>query len=282
MFGYSRQVYYRMQKSQDRRKRVAAKVVQLVQQQRCLLPKLGGKKLYYLLRPELKDLGVGRDKLFSILRANHLLIKPRRSYHTTTNSHHRFRKHKDKAAGMKLKRPEQLWVADITYVGNSANPMYLSLVTDAYSKKIVGHDVSQSLAASGSIKALQCAVRTRQYPQQDLVHHSDRGIQYCCDDYQKALNKSTIKCSMTETYDPYANAVAERVNGILKQEFLGKQNKHLPISQMKKLVANSIKIYNSVRPHYSCYYNTPNQMHRQSEIEIRSYKKITSARPRPS
>ena len=150
--------------------------------------------------------------------------------------------------------------------------MYLALVTDAYSKMIVGYDVSNSLNASGTVRALKMATSQRKYKKEDLIHYSDRGLQYCGNDYQNALGKSKIKCSMTEKYDPYENAVAERVNGILKQEFiLGV--KFNDINLMKTLIKESIQIYNEERPHYSNYYKTPQEMHQQREMKMRTYKK---------
>lgn len=198
-------------------------------------------------------------------------IIPKRSYHITTDSHHRFRKHKNIIEQLPILHPEQVWVADITYIGNRANPMYLALVTDAYSKKIVGYDVSNSLCVTGSLRALTMATRSRVYRKQALIHHSDRGLQYCSDLYQQELNKRNIKCSMTESYDPYANAVAERINGVLKQEFLGYE-RQMPISIMKKLVEDSVRIYNKSRPHYSCHMLTPQQMHAQRKLKVKTYK----------
>lgn len=243
----------------------------MVQTLRIQMPRLGARKLYFLLQPELDKLSVGRDKLFKILRANHLLIKPSKNYHTTTNSLHRFRKHKNLVEEMEPNRPEQLWVADITYVGTRSNPMYLSLVTDAYSKKIVGYHLSKNLATRGSLIALEMGIKKRQYEQSPLIHHSGRGFQYCSDSYQKLLSTNKIKCSMTESYDPYANAIAERINGILKQEFLA-FSKTDDFTSLKQIIKQSIHIYNSKRPHYSCDYNTPNFMHQQKRIKIKSYK----------
>ena len=235
------------------------------------MPRLGTRKLYYLLKSQLTDLGVGRDKLFMILKANHMLIKPKRSYHITTNSHHRFRKHKNRTENLELTRPEQLWVADITYVGNRKNPIYLALVTDAYSKKIVGYDVSDSLQTKGSANALKNALKHREYKKEILIHHSDRGLQYCSNDYQKIIFKNNLLCSMTESYDPYQNAVAERINGILKQEFL-MNTSNVNLKAMKIIVKESIEIYNQRRPHWSCYMLTPNEMSKQREIKIKTYK----------
>ncbi len=235
------------------------------------MPRIGTRKIYHLLHEELKELGVGRDRLFAIMKANHLQIISKRQYHITTDSHHRFRKHKNLIDGLAIERPEQVWVSDITYIGNRQNPMYLSLVTDAYSKKIMGFNVSNSLSASGAIAALRKAIKNRKYLNNALIHHSDRGLQYCCDEYQQLLDHHSIHCSMTESYDPYQNAVAERVNGILKHEFiLGISITDLTL--MKRLIQQSIDIYNDERPHWSCWMNTPAFMHNQQKVKIKTYK----------
>lgn len=274
LFGYNRQVYYRSRKRVEQHRIRAERVVALVKSVRNRMPRLGGKKLYHILKGDLSDMGVGRDKLFDILRANHLLIKPKRQYHVTTNSHHRFRKHKNLIEDLNVCRPEQVWVSDITYIGDREYPQYLALVTDLYSKKIVGYDVSNSLSVSGSLRALQMAVQNRKY-QEELIHHSDRGLQYCSDAYQNMLRDNGILCSMTEKYDPYQNAAAERINGILKQEFIpGVKIKDIEL--MRCLIKESVKIYNQERPHLSCHMNTPAFMHEQSQIVIKTYKKKTS------
>lgn len=272
MIGVNRQFYYRSIRREVEQQHIAEYVVELVNGFRMRMPRIGGKKLYFLLKCYLKPLKVGRDKLFDILRANGLLIRPKRQYHVTTDSHHRFKKHKNLIEELDIKRPEQVIVSDITYLGNRENPMYLSLVTDAYSKKILGYNVSDSLGAKGATAALKMAVKNRSYSKKDLIHHSDRGIQYCCDVYQKTLKKKRIQCSMTEKYDPYQNAVAERVNGILKHEFI----EHLKIQDlnlMKAVVKDSIDIYNNERPHFSNFFLTPEQMHQQKNIKMRTYKK---------
>lgn len=272
MFGYSRQVYYRTKSKKNKHQKRAEEVISMVRAVRIQMPRLGGKKLYHILESRLKDLGVGRDKLFEILRANHLLIKRKRQYHVTTNSHHRFKKHKNLVSEIEVQRPEQVWVSDITYIGDRETPQYLALITDAYSKKIVGYDVSDSLSTVGSVRALKMAIKSREYKQDSLIHHSDRGIQYCSKAYQHILQKNNLKCSMTEQYDPYENAIAERVNGILKQEFLsGIQIKDLEL--MRELVGESINIYNQLRPHNSCWLHTPSYMHTQRKVKIKTYKK---------
>lgn len=244
----------------------------MVQDIRLEMPRIGTRKLYYMLQPVLKEKKVGRDRLFDILRANHLLIKPVRSYHVTTNSHHRFRKHKNLVESIAPIRPEEIWVSDITYIGNRNRHLYLSLVTDAYSKKIMGYNLSCSLEVQGTLNALKMANRNRLYKGEPLIHHSDRGIQYCSDVYQRLLKLYHIIPSMTESYDPYANAIAERVNGILKQEFM-LEEVNLPMMDMKRVIKDAVYIYNNLRPHYSCGYKTPEYMHHQRKIKIKNYKK---------
>tara|TARA_B100000497_G_C7646974_1_gene389052 strand:+ start:489 stop:1340 length:852 start_codon:yes stop_codon:yes gene_type:complete len=271
LLGVNRQVYYRSKKRQVKRRETAQIVVNMVQELRITMPKIGGRKLYYLLQDKLNPLGVGRDRLFAILKANHLLIQPKRQYHITTNSHHHFRKHKNLVKSFDIDKPEQVWVSDITYLGNRSNPMYLALVTDAYSKQIMGYNVSNSLNAEGTCRALKMAIKNRTYKSNDLVHHSDRGLQYCCEAYQDLLRKHNIKCSMTEQYDPYENAVAERVNGILKQEFI-EGIKVSDIDLMHLLIADAIDIYNTKRPHLSNYMLPPIKMHSQKIIKMKTYK----------
>ena len=235
------------------------------------MPKLGGRKLYFLLKDRLSVLKVGRDKLFRILRANHMLIAPKKRYHITTNSHHRFRKHKNLVSTIVIEKPDTVWVSDITYVGSRVNPSYLALVTDAYSKKIVGYNVSQSLSVDSSLKALEMAVSNREVRNYPLIHHSDRGLQYCSNDYQKLLSDNNISPSMTEKYDPYENAIAERINGILKQEFnIARSIKNFDIK--KKLIIDAIDIYNNIRPHLSNHMLTPIQMHSQNKLKRKQYK----------
>ncbi len=249
--------------------------ISLVQEVRQVLPRVGTRKLYHMLNEPLRAIGVGRDSLFTIMKANHLDIKPKRQYRTTTNSHHRFRKYRNLIEDLEISYPEQVWVSDITYIGTRNKPMYLSLITDAYSKKIVGYDVSESLAVDGSVRALKMALRGRQYKQQSLIHHSDRGLQYCSNEYQAILKKHNITPSMTESYDPYANAVAERINGILKDEFMIDQF-HMNKQMKQVYIKDCVKRYNMIRPHYSSYMLTPNKMHQQNKIKIRKYKKSIS------
>ncbi|MEZ7500729.1 IS3 family transposase [Flavobacterium sp. Arc3] len=271
LFGIDRQVYYRRIKRKSNKEAKAIEVVSMINQVRKTMPRLGGKKSYHILMNVLKPMKVGRDKLFDILRANHLLIQPKRSYHVTTNSHHRFRKHQNQILDLEIHRPDQVWVSDITYIGKREKPCYLSIVTDAYSKKIMGYYVADNMNTESSVKALNMAIKQRKNNEIPLIHHSDRELQYCANDYQNTLNKNGILPSMTQNSDPYENAVAERINGILKQEFMiDKYNLDLKI--MKQIVKESVTIYNELRPHYSNYMLTPNKMHLQNQIKMRTYK----------
>lgn len=275
MIGINRQVYYRLNWRKAKGQETAKKVIDIVNKGRMKMPRLGSRKLYLKHYQSFTTIGVGRDKLFKILKANHLLIKPLKSYRVTTDSHHRFRKHKNLVSSTIINRPEQVWVSDITYIGNRGNHRYLALVTDAYSKKIVGYDISNSLNASGTIRAINMAVRSRRYKNEQLIHHSDRGIQYCCNEYQKLLMQNKIICSMTETYDPYENAVAERINRVLKEEFL-LEKYDVDLETMKKIIQETVNVYNNDRPHISCQMKTPTEMHKQRIIKMKTYRKENS------
>jgi len=237
------------------------------------MPRIGTRKLYHLLREEFnrEGIAIGRDKLFTLLRQDNLLIGKRKRFTKTTNSHHWMRKHPDMVKDMVVERPEQLWVADITYVAIETGYAYLHLVTDAYSKQIMGYFVSLDLCASSTIKALTIALEKRKY-QSELVHHSDRGLQYCSSGYVKMLTDHNISISMTQSGSPYDNAIAERVNGILKDEF-GLDQVFKNLDQLKKQTSESIKIYNEQRPHLSNQMLTPEIMHLQELIKPKKWHK---------
>lgn len=228
-------------------------------------PRIGTRKLHHLLQQPMLHLKIkmGRDGLFDVLRQARLLVHPRRSYHKTTHSHHRFYKHpnllKPGLQQVTPSRPEEVWVADITYLPTQTQNTYLSLVTDAYSRKIVGYHVDEHMQTSAVGKALKMAV-SRRLHKLPLIHHSDRGIQYCSAEYQAIHEKHQITCSMTDGYDCYQNALAERVNGILKHEFL--LNKPKDLIEARLMVKQSIRIYNEHRPHLSLKYKTPDAVHR--------------------
>jgi putative transposase len=172
LFGVDRPVYYRKVRRKISKQSKAVQVVSMVIEIRKSMPRIGGKKLYYLLSDKLQLMKTGRDKVFDILRANHLLIEPKRSYHITNNSHHRFRKHQNQILDLEINRPEQVWVSDITYIEKREKPCYLSIVTDAYSKKIMGHYVADNLNTEPSLLALKTAVRQRKNKALPLIHHS--------------------------------------------------------------------------------------------------------------
>jgi transposase InsO family protein len=276
LFGLSRQSYYKNKTSRIKRNADLIIVRDMVMRIRCKMPRIGTRKLYYLIKDELNILHIklGRDVLFNFLRAEHLLIKPKRSYVKTTNSKHWMKKYPNLIKNIEVTKPEQLWVSDITYIQTEQGHNYLSLVTDAYSKKIMGYELLDNLSTAGPLKALESALKSREYTH-DIIHHSDRGLQYCSADYINILKENNVKISMTENGDPYENAIAERINGILKYEFLiidGFKN-HL---EALEVIKESVGIYNDERPHLSCEMLTPNQTHLQQEIQIKKWNKKTS------
>lgn len=195
---------------------------------------------------------IGRDRLFALLRFNRLLVPTKRAYHRTTQSLHRFNKHTNIIKqGIVLTRPEQLWVADITYLPTRTGESYLSLVTDAYSRKIVGYHVDDNLK-TGLVKEAFVKALKERIGAKSLIHHSDRGIQYCSQEYQRLHHQYGIQCSMTDGYDCYQNALAERMNGILKNEYLLAKPNNL--ADARKMVEESIAIYNQRRPHSALKY----------------------------
>lgn len=229
------------------------------------LPRVGTRKLHYLLQPILATHGIhiGRDQLFDLLSGHGLLIRRRRRKVFTTDSRHWMRKYANLITDLKITRPEQVWVSDITYISMPGKWGYLSLITDAYSRKIMGYCFREDLSAQGCIQALQMALRNRIY-QQELIHHSDRGSQYCSAQYVNMLIKNKVAISMTQNGDPYENALAERVNGIIKNEF----NLHNTQTGMEKTtirITDSINAYNKIRPHASCDYLTPEQAHLKTD-----------------
>lgn len=234
--------------------------------ERKLLPQLGGRKLYFKLTKDLAQLdeNIGRDKFFDILRNNELLIKRKKKYVSTTESHHRFHKHKSLIKGIAIDRPNRVYVSDITYIRLAGGGfVYLFLITDAFSRKIVGWHLSESLGIEGAIKALKMALK--QCPDTaKLIHHSDRGIQYCSGDYTKLLIKNEVGISMTEQNHCYENSLAERVNGILKQEFL-LDSEFRDQKITRRAVKQGISSYNELRPHLSLDYQTPEAVHKTKD-----------------
>ena len=274
--GYSKQAYYKSKTNQQKKNCYYTMAKQKVLAVRKQLPRLGTRKLYHLLAENFKKehIAVGRDKLFSILREEQLLIVKKKRFTKTTDSRHWMHKYPNLIKGLQPVSPEQIWVADITWLNIKNDYCYLHLITDVYSKKIMGYEVSDNLAAAHTIKALEMALRNRKYTT-PLIHHSDRGLQYCSAGYVKLLNSNNIEISMTQDGNPYDNAIAERVNGILKDEF-DLDDVFENIEQVRKEVKQSIDLYNKQRPHLSNGMLTPIQMHNQNRLKPKAWHKKTT------
>lgn len=229
---------------------------------------MGGRKLYELLQPFLLEhqIKMGRDRLFDVLSANNLLVRRKKKQTITTNSFHRFKKYSNLIREFIPKSPNQLWVSDITYWRIETGFVYISFITDAFSRKIVGYHLADSLQTSETVQALQMAIiNLPKSSDNDIkpIHHSDRGTQYCSNEYVKLLQDNNISISMTENGDPLENAIAERVNGIIKEEYL---NDYQPenLKEAKELLDAVVKLYNNQRPHMSIGNLTPNQVHQNN------------------
>jgi transposase InsO family protein len=256
-FGLHRDAYYKYKKRHAKQQQQELQVIELVKRERLVQPRVGTRKLLMALHITFGVMGlkVGRDELFRILRKYNLLITRKKSYCKTTDSYHRFHKYNNLIKDLEVTRRNQVWVSDITYIRTYNGFCYLALITDLYSRKIVGYDISNSLELSGCLRALSRAIKGVGKAN-GLIHHSDRGIQYCSKAYVKKLKKHCITISMTEENHCYENAVAERVNGILKDEFYLDQSFEC-LSHAKRAVNNAIKIYNNKRLHLSLGYQTP-------------------------
>lgn len=265
LLGFSPQAYYQYQKLSCKSALEEDLLIGQVLYHRILQPRLGGRKLHDMMKPFMEDHGlyIGRDVLFNLLRKNELLVtRRRRSQPRTTDSDHWMRRYPDLIRDIKLSRADELWVSDITYIRLKKKKFaYLSLVTDAYSRKIVGFCMHIDLTADGPLLALGMALKGRTGDQR-LIHHSDRGSQYCSDDYIGLLKGGTIDISMTQSGNPKDNAIAERVNGILKQELLEDVYPNIKRAQCSAIIA--IDTYNRVRPHSSVDMMTPEKAHLQT------------------
>ena len=256
-YGYSRQCYYKRLKNQQKVKEKEMLILQEVKTIRKKQPMVGGRKLQKMLKTN--AVLIGRDRCFDILRENGLLVKPKRRYVITTNSKHRFKIYKNLIKNTRVKQSMKIFVSDITYISTREGFKYLSLITDKYSRKIVGHALSHSLSIEGNIEALKMALKDIKDPDQ-LIHHSDRGTQYCSKAYIEILKKHNVQVSMTEENHVYENALAERVNGILKNELMLGETL-ISYKVAKVMVKEAIDIYNKERLHMSLDYMTPEQVH---------------------
>lgn len=264
-FGVTRQAYYQSKH----------RVLQDLIEQEILIDKigdvrkyhkrLGGRKLFFMLEGFMKEHGIkmGRDAFFDLLRDHNLLIKQRKRYHVTTNSNHWMKKYPNLIKDLEPLGPNHVWVSDITYWKTKGGHYYISFITDAYSRKIVGYHVADTMEAIQSVKALRIAIKMLKPEVTGLIHHSDRGSQYCSSAYVKTLKKSKIKISMTENGDPLENAIAERINGIIKGEYLFDYDIR-SLSKAKEVLESVIKLYNEGRPHLSIGNATPSKVHENS------------------
>jgi len=245
-------------------------VVQLVESIRQKHPRMGTRKIYHLIKQDLDDQGIkiGRDALFSILADEGLLIRKRKRMHITTNSNHWFRKYPNLIKGFEPGAPNQLWVSDITYIRTDHGFLYLFLITDAYSKRILGYRLAPNMDSTHAVNSLQDAIENSGQPLDGLIHHSDRGLQYCSNAYVNTLKQYQIAVSMTESGDPLDNAIAERVNGILKDEYINVLVEQTGTITKSKL-DGIINKYNNQRPHLSCDMLTPTQVHLINGLTIK-------------
>jgi putative transposase len=266
LFGKSRQAFYGQKNNQDDKGLQDALVLKLVAEIRADLPRCGTDKLHFMLQENFVEhqIKLGRDGLYHLLGRYGLLIRHRRRKPYTTNSHHRYKKYPNLIKELVLTRAGMLWVSDITYIRILNGFGYLSIITDAYSHKIVGYKLHKTLHAQGAIDALIMAGEDTKKTDK-LIHHSDRGIQYCCNDYVQIIEHCNIQLSMTEKGDPYENAIAERVNGILKYEHALKET-FGSFEQAKNAVDDAVKKYNGLRIHDSCNRLTPVMAHEQKGI----------------
>jgi len=259
LFGITRQAYYKHLKAVERILIEDHIVCQMVSNLKKEHPRMGTRKIYHLIRPDLEKskIKMGRDALFDLVSENNMQVTKRKRKHLTTNSNHVFKRYPNLIRDIEPERPNQIWVSDITYIKTLHQEfLYLFLITDAYSKKVLGYRLAKTLDSKHAVNSLQDAIKNTCKPISGLIHHSDRGIQYCSKDYISLLKKNDIDISMTENGDPLENAIAERINGILKDEYLN-QYPSLTSFQLEK----SIKKYNNIRPHLSCDMLTPEAAH---------------------
>ncbi len=260
MFCITRQSHYKALKALKKEALDNTLVLELVKEKRKINKFERGRKLYFRLKDDIKHITkMGRDKFFTLLRDNDLLVQRKKNFARTTYSNHTYRFYKNEIKDLQITRKNQVWVSDITYIRTLEGFRYLSLITDLYSRKIVGYELSNSLSIEGCMKALKRALKLLDKSEK-LIHHSDRGVQYCCKEYTGLLIKKGITISMTEVDHCYENAYAERVNGILKQEY-GLEDTFSNEQQALKAVKEAVFIYNTDRLHSSLGFKTPDMVY---------------------
>jgi len=275
VFGLTKQGYYQRIKRDNEKEVRNQTIVSMVQEVRKKHPRAGTRKLMVYLREEQAKVGIkfGRNTLNTILREHQMLVPRTKRFHITTDSNHYFYKSPNLLKETEITHSEQAVVCDITYLKADRIHAYLALVTDPYSKKIMGYCVDDNMRVDLVKQALKMAYRNMIFGHDEVIHHSDRGIQYCCPDYSGFAEKMHFKLSTTQQYDPYENAVAERINETLKYEY--GLNKQAPdLQTLKKMVKQAVAIYNNERVHLSLGLRTPEEVHRSyNSLKYKSYSK---------
>ena len=290
MFGYSRQAWYKNVQFMYKKASEDEIILEMVQRIRRDMPRLGGRKLIHLIKEmSAGQIDIGRDSFYKLLRSNGLLVRKRKNRAATTHSSHWLRKYPNLIRELPITRPNQVWVSDITYIKTEVGFLYLFLLTDLYSRRIMGWKLSDNMGSDNAIMALEQAIIKAKGQVNGTIHHSDRGLQYCSGDYVKTLSDHGMKISMTENGDPYENAVAERINRILKDEWLYEiplKNKN----QTLQIVDQIIDLYNANRPHLSLKYQTPDRVYNNEKsntiitpltCQLKSELKYTRVNPVP-
>lgn len=275
MFGVSKQAYYKRIKSKQKKELEHQVVLNEVAKIRKRMTQTGTRKLFEHLKPVLPKLQIkmGRDALFALLRNKGLLIRKTKRFHITTDSKHFFFKAPNRIKDLPITYAEQVLVCDITYIKTDEAHAYLAVATDAYSKKIMGWALDDNMKVSMVKQALEMAHQNCIHGHETIIHHSDRGIQYCCPEYSEFAEQKGFVMSTTQAYDPYENAVAERINGILKYEF-GLRKTIATIDIARKMVAEAVTIYNTERLHWSLDLKTPEVVHKNyNKQKIKRYAK---------
>lgn len=276
--GITKQAYYKRNQADKKQEIIDAKVIHLVNEKRKRQTRIGTRKLHEDLKVEFlnQDIKLGRDALFTLLRKQGMLVKRTKRFFITTDSKHYFYTSPNLLKELDITHSEQAFVNDITYISIDGSHAYLALVTDAYSKKIMGWSLQDNMKVSLVKEALNMAYKNTIHHDTNIIHHSDRGIQYCCPDYTDFAKQKSFLLSTTQKYDPYENAIAERINGILKYEF-GLKKTIVNIETARKMVSEAVFIYNNERLHWSLDLKTPERVHKEyNKQKYKSYaKKVT-------
>ena len=262
--GITRQGYHQARQREKADREREEEALKHVNRERCEQPRIGTRKLHFKYTKILRGLRIGRDKLFALLRRCGLLVPQRRRSMGMTHWWHSLRVYENLIRDFVPKNPNELWVSDMTYVPVGDGFAYASIVTDAFSRKIVGYDLSRTMEAEGPLRALRMALKQNRSTK-GLIHHSDRGIQYCCQAYVRTLKEHGCRISMTGGGNPYENALAERVNGTLKNEYLLSYGFN-SFDQAKTALTQAVRLYNERRPHLALAYDTPAEVHKKGYV----------------